>query len=144
LTYNIFNRALRSRQLPNGGIGPAALIFTGPSSLPNLEDLHITYRTRTIFNEAEDLNVYLDAIYLHNINRTIKDSTSFPSLRTFHAECTVRIDGSLVLDEEKLAQHVMDRLPAIFSVGGRRDSHGWLTSVVATVEPGVEHLAWET
>ena len=135
LTYDIYNRTPIPRELFNADVNPSTLIFAGPSSLPKLEELNVNYCNANSVYETEDLNMRLDAIYRHNLNRTIENPSSFPSLRTFHTKVTFSVSdkAAFVLDEEKLVQHVVNRLPAIFCVGGRRDSRGWVTSIVPTV-----------
>jgi len=136
LSYYIFYRVMPSERLFNAEVDPSALIFAGPSSLPQLQNLHVTYYNRDVLYEANELNMSLDAIYLHNLNRTIEERNSFPSLRNFHTNvtCFVSCDGELVLEEDELAQLVVDRLPAIFRVGGRKETHGWIASIESVVK----------
>jgi len=124
------------KRLFNAEVDPSALIFAGPSILPQLQDLHVTYYNRTALHEPKELDRSLDAIYLYNLNRTIEGPNAFPALRIFHTEveCVVTSKGSLVLDEDQLVRFVVDRLPAIFRVGGRKEAHGWVTSIAATIE----------
>jgi len=139
LTYGIYNRRLLSREPFNPDDSPG-LIFTGPSCLPNLEDLHVNYCNETSFYDAEELDMSLDAIYRHDLNSTMEDPSSFPSLRNFHARVSCQMSGraTFVLDEKKLLQLVLDRLPAIFRKGGRKETNGWVTSIVPFVFFGVE------
>jgi len=37
------------------------------------------------------------------------------------------------LDDGQLLQFVLNRLPVIFGVRGRRETHGWTTSIVANI-----------
>ena len=136
LTYIILPRDLPPKELFNGEVDSSMLIFTGPSRLPQLQDLRVTYCNDAVFLFSEDHHASLDSIYLYNLNRAIEDPSSFPCLQTFRTEveCVVHCDALFKLDEEALAQHVIDRLPAIFGVGGRREAHGWSTTIV----PGVK------
>jgi len=137
LTYGIYYRKSPQKQTSSAEVDQSVLTFTLPSRLPQLKDLHVTYRIRVALKETEDLDMYLGTIYLHDINRTSEDPNSFPSLRTFYTKvhCEVSIDAPLarVLNEEKLAERVADSLPAIFRVGGRRERHGWITTIVPSV-----------
>ena len=42
-------------------------------------------------------------------------------------------NGPLVLDDDQLVQLVVERLPAIFEVGGRKETHRWTASVVPNI-----------
>ena len=141
MEYHISYFKPPSKPLSNAEVDQnSALIFTGPSRLPRLEDLHITYFSRAIFYGTEGLDAYLDTIYLHNLNRTIEDPNSFPSLRTFQTDVfggvTVEVSLLRVLSRENIVARMMDRLPAIFGVGGRRETRGWITSVESSLRVG--------
>jgi len=113
-------------------------IFTGPSRLPNLQDLHVTYRNRGLFPNEGALDVALHPIYFYDLNKTTEDPKAFSSLQTFRIEvmCMLRGRQSSCTqkgDQERLAQIVVDWLPAIFGVGGRKEKCGWTASVVPIV-----------
>ena len=137
LTYNIELQT----SWPGKSVGnPSKTIFSGPSRLPQLQHLHVNYYTRFAPSWIRDIYAPLDTIYRYDINRTIEDSSSFPCLQGFHAEvkCKVtrrNVEGcdSYLLDEDKLVQLVVDRLPAVFGSGGRKETQGWITSIVSDV-----------
>ena len=136
LTYHISYLTRPSKRVLGAEVDPSTLLFTGPSRLPSLQELHITHYNRTTLHDVEDLDLCLAAIYQQNLNKTVEDSSSFPSLQTFGIEvkCSVSELGSLVLDKEKVAQRVVDQLPAIFGTGGRRETCSWVTNVLPNVQ----------
>ena len=107
--------------------------------LLNLEELGVICHNANALRETEDLDMTLDAIYRHNLNRTIENPNTFPSLRTFQTNvlCRMTRKATFALDKETLVQAVVDRLPAIFRAGGRRGTHGWVASIVPTVVVGI-------
>ena len=137
LTYDVSFRTTQPDQLLGAEVDPSKTIFSGPSRLPRLQHLRIVHSNRRPFSTVSDICTPLNIIYQHNLNRTIEDSNSFPCLQSFHTEvmCTVvrRSDASLGLDGDKLGQLVVDHLPAVFGSGGRRETHGWSTSIVPSV-----------
>jgi len=136
LAYHIsYDVSPRRRFLTFNEDDPSVLLFSGPSHLPKLQSLHVTYDNHITLLRKEELDMSLNPIYLHNLNRTIQDPFSFPSLQTFRTEvkCSVSVVGSVVLDEETLVQNVMNRLPSVFGVGGRREMFDWIAIIVPTV-----------
>ena len=119
---------------------PSTLIFDGPSRLPNLQDFRVIYKNRQVLNE-ESLHLALHpVIYFRDLNKAMEDTKSFSNLKTFFMEpfCMLTLgDGPSLHDRDgdsgKLVQMVVDRLPAIFGVGGRKETCGWATSIVPTL-----------
>ena len=137
LTYRITFSILRPQLLLGGDADQSTTIFSGPSRLPQLQDLHVVHHNRPSFGSITSVSTPIDIIYLRNLNKSIEDPGSFPCLRTFRAEvkCTVirTLDEPPPLDKDKLFQLVVDRLPAVFRSGGRRDTHGWTATIVPNV-----------
>ena len=111
-------------------------IFSGPSRLPQLQALHITHNCEVFCTNAT-LGATLDVVHLHGLNKAIEDPNSFPCLQVFCASVNCRMTqrrfGPLVLDDDQLVQLVVERLPAIFEVGGRKEAHRWTASVVPNI-----------
>jgi len=110
-------------------------IFLGPSRLPHLEDLGVSYYNNNICPDEKFTHASLDLVFVHNLNRTIEGPTAFPSLQTLRV-AVAQSDMVPFLPDEQFVQLVVERLPAVFGVGGRREVHGWNTSVVANVPLG--------
>ena len=107
----------------------STLFLAGPSRLPRLQDLRVTHDAAALFLDKEQLCASLDDIYLHDINRTIENPNAFPSLERFETKFkfAVKRSGSLTLKHDEAVQLVMERLSAVFDVGGRRETRGWVT-----------------
>ena len=136
LTYDITFGIMGPNPLFEADAHPSKTIFSGPSYLPQLQHLHITHHHRTSFPSIHHIFPIFDAIYLHNLNKTIENPSSFSSLRAFHTEVKGKLiqerrETSPTLDNGKLAQLVVDRLPAVFGPGGRKETYGWATSIVS-------------
>jgi len=144
LTYDIVFRTAQPTRLLNIEFDPSKMIFSGPSRLPRLQHLRVILYNRPAFSSVSNLCAPLDIIYRQNLNSVIEDGASFPSLQSFHTKvkCTTMVKGTTMIrrpdtlftvEEEKLAQLVMDRLPAIFGSGGRKETEGWSTSIVPSI-----------
>jgi len=108
----------------------STLLLAGPSRLPRLQDLRVTHDAATaIFLDKEQVCTSLDKIYLHDINRTTENPKAFPALETFETEFKFMAQRSGMLEskQDEAVQLVMERLSAVFGVGGRRETHGWVT-----------------
>jgi len=137
LTYHITFGLVRFQALLEGEVDPPKIIFSGPSSLPQLQRLRVIQHYRTPYSGIEDILPILDVI-LHNFNKSIENPGSFPCLRDLYTEVNYRVDRSRrkrshTLDNDRLSQIVVDRLPGVFGGGGRKETHGWTTSIVPNV-----------
>jgi len=133
-TYHIDDREIVPQRFLDAGVNPSAskLILAGPSRLPQLQDLRFTYDRWLQLEELMEVHLWLDAIFRYNLNRTIEDPTTFPSIKAFHVhvECVVSYGRhSFRLEEDQLIQLLVDRLPAIYGIGGRRERYDWDTSI---------------
>jgi len=111
----------------------SSLFLAGPSYLPQLSLLHITYHSEIFLSEPEDLDIYLDAIFFHQLNRTIERRGSFPALQEFDVGLKF-VSNPSKLQESDLMKRLVEKLPAVFGVGGRRETCGWDTSIKASVD----------
>lgn len=141
LSCSLFYEKNPPQGLIDAEINPSKLFLAGPSRLPRLRDFRITYEVGFDLLEIEQLNASLDSIFLYNLDRTIEDSRAFPALQTFQAqvECVLIGGWPLGLKDDQVIQLVVDRLPAVFGRGGRRETHDWVTSITV-----VQHLVDES
>jgi len=118
-----------THRLFNAETDPSRLLFAGPSWLPQLQDLHVTYDVEAVLVFVDSLYEFLDAIYLYDLNRTIEDPNAFPALKTLRTMVKYKagLGGALVTGSDEAVQLVVDRLPAVFGKGGRREIRGWVT-----------------
>ena len=134
LKYGISCQDFTHEELSTEDTRTSSLMLAGPSRLPYLRHLNITYCNDTTVFGLEELDTALNSIFLHQIDQTIERRDSFPSLQGFHVvlEC---FGESPKLQEDALVKRLVERLPFVFADGGRRETSGWATSVEVKVNP---------
>jgi len=106
------------------------LLLTGPSTLPLLQKLHVTYFFPELIDNEARLDEALQELFKRSLDPTFGKKGTFLNLKEFNI--TVEMSGTSTIadiDDHILEQRVMQQLQSVFGPGGRRRDDGWKARV---------------
>ena len=112
-------------------ISSQSLLLVGPSTLPLLQKLHLTYFIPELIDNNARLHKVLQELFGGCLDPTFGKTGSFPGLKGFTIEIEMSGTNAVAdVDDSVLAKRVMQQLPSVFGPEGRMEVDSWDAGVV--------------
>ena len=102
------------------------LLLVGPSTLPRLQELHLSYSLPEVIRSDARFSEVLQELFKGCLEPTFGKERTFPNLKEF--KIAIEMMGTYAVTAKvasMLETRVMQQLPSVFGPKGRREVSGW-------------------